>query len=220
MLLVINPNKITRQTFFQDLINYLYVNDDVTLRQIKKAFPDMKQLDRALDLYIENGYITRSERRYHLNLPQVDTLEDLQLDEMVFVDDQSTLYQEIKTLRYKTVLTNKINDLQIIEETDFERQTLTLANYFHKLQHAYPMSAEQEPLYQILGDVNPDYALKYLTTFMMKFLRRDLVLQKRPDVFCQSLVTLAYLQEKEEKRYHLLGRLDQENLIYQAPSLQ
>lgn len=220
MLLVINPNKITRQTFFQDLINYLYVNDDVTLRQIKQAFPDMKQLDRALDLYIENGYITRSERRYHLNLPQVNTLEELQLDDMVFVDDQSTLYQEIKSLRYKTVLTNKTNDLQIIEETDFERQTLTLANYFYKLQHGYPMSAEQEPLYQILGDVNPDYALKYLTTFMMKFLRKDLVLQKRPDVFCQSLVTLAYLQEKEGKRYHLLGRLDQENLFYKAPSLQ
>lgn len=216
MLRVINPNKITRQAFFHKLINYLYTREDVSLRQLKQVFADINQLDRAIDLYVEKGYIKRSQRRYSLQLPLLTSLDSLELDEMVIVDDQATLYQEMRNLRYQTVLTNKTNDLKIIEVTDFERKALTLANYFYQLQHTYPLSIEQENLYQIIGDVNPDYALKYLSTLILKFLRKDLVVQKRPDIFCQTLVLLGYLQEKEEQQYQLRGSLDKEGLIYRA----
>lgn len=217
MLIVINPNKTTKQVFFKDLINYLYQHTNVTLRQLKKAFPDVRHLDRYLDLYIEETYILRDERRYYLNLPLLKTTEGLQLDSMVFVDNETPIYQELQELVFETRLANKTNDLIIIERTEFARDTLTLSNYFYKLEKGYSLSTEQNKLYHIIGDVNPDYALKYLSTFLMKFIRKDLILQKRPDVFCQTLVELNYLQEKEEYKYHLNGKLDQVSLHYVAP---
>ncbi|MGT2721726.1 DUF1803 domain-containing protein [Streptococcus porcinus] len=217
MLIVINPNKTTKQVFFKDLINYLYQHTNVTLRQLKKVFPDVRHLDRYLDLYIEETYILRDERRYYLNLPLLKSTEGLQLDSMVFVDNETPIYQELQELVFETRLANKTNDLIIIERTDFTRDTLTLSNYFYKLGKGYSLSTEQNKLYQIIGDVNPDYALKYLSTFLMKFIRKDLVLQKRPDVFCKTLVELNYLQEKEEHKYQLNGKLDQVSLHYVAP---
>ncbi|VTS18818.1 DUF1803 domain-containing protein [Streptococcus pseudoporcinus] len=217
MLIVINPNKTTRQAFFKDLINYLYQHTTVTLRQLKKVFPDVKHLDRYLDLYIEEAYILRNERRYYLNIPILKGVEELELDSMVFVDNETPVYQELQELVFETSLTNKTNDLLIIEKTDFARDRLTLCNYFYKLEKGYSLSAEQNKLYQIIGDVNPDYALKYLSTFLMKFIRKDLVLQKRPDIFCQTLVELHYLQKKEEHKYQLNGKLDQVSLHYVAP---
>ncbi|EGJ27343.1 DUF1803 domain-containing protein [Streptococcus porcinus] len=217
MLIVINPNKTTKQVFFKDLINYLYQHTNVTLRQLKKVFPDVRHLDRHLDLYIEETYILRDERRYYLNLPLLKSTEGLQLDSMVFVDNETPIYQELQELVFETRLANKTNDLIIIERTDFTRDTLTLSNYFYKLGKGYSLSTEQNKLYQIIGDVNPDYALKYLSTFLMKFIRKDLVLQKRPDIFCKTLVELNYLQEKEEHKYQLNGKLDQVSLHYVAP---
>lgn len=41
MINICNPDKLTRQAFFQDLINFLYQTDDVTLRQIKANFPEV-----------------------------------------------------------------------------------------------------------------------------------------------------------------------------------
>lgn len=217
MLIVINPNKTTRQAFFKDLINYLYQHTTVTLRQLKKVFPDVKHLDRYLDLYIEEAYILRNERRYYLNIPILKGVEELELDSMVFVDNETPVYQELQELVFETSLANRTNDLLIIEKTDFARDRLTLCNYFYKLEKGYSLSAEQNKLYQIIGDVNPDYALKYLSTFLMKFIRKDLVLQKRPDIFCQTLVELHYLQKKEEHKYQLNGKLDQVSLRYVAP---
>ncbi|EFR43884.1 DUF1803 domain-containing protein [Streptococcus pseudoporcinus] len=217
MLIVINPNKTTRQAFFKDLINYLYQHTTVTLRQLKKVFPDVKHLDRYLDLYIEEAYILRNERRYYLNIPILKGVEELELDSMVFVDNETPVYQELQELVFETSLANRTNDLLIIEKTDFARDRLTLCNYFYKLEKSYSLSAEQNKLYQIIGDVNPEYALKYLSTFLMKFIRKDLVLQKRPDIFCQTLVELHYLQKKEEHKYQLNGKLDQVSLHYVAP---
>lgn len=42
MIKIINPDKLTGQPFFKELINYLAENNDVILRQIKKDFPDQK----------------------------------------------------------------------------------------------------------------------------------------------------------------------------------
>ncbi len=42
------------------------------------------------------------------------------------------------------------------------------------------MTEDQEKLYAILGDVNPEYALKYMTSFLLKF-QKEVVQQKRRD---------------------------------------
>ena len=86
-------------------------------------------------------------------------------------------------LTFETRLTNEANDLVLVEKTSIARSELTLSNYFFKLADNLPMSKAQEPLYDLLGDVNPQYALKYMTTFLLKFGRKDEVAQKRPDIF-------------------------------------
>lgn len=72
-------------------------------------------------------------------------------------------------------------------------------------------------LYDLLGDVNQEYALKYMTTFLLKFTRKDLVMQKRPDIFVEALVTLGYLKQVEPTTYQLLMSLDKESLTFIAP---
>lgn len=49
---------------------------------------------------------------------------------------------------------------------------MTLSNYFYKVKQQYPLTEKQQELYDILGDVNPEYALKYMTAFLLKFLKK------------------------------------------------
>lgn len=72
-------------------------------------------------------------------------------------------------------------------------------------------------LYKLLGDVNQEYALKYMTTFLLKFTRKELVMQKRPDIFVEALVRLGYLVQVEPTKYQLLMTLDKESLTFTAP---
>ena len=44
MIIIFNPDKLTRQTFFKDLVNFLYQTDDVTLRQIKANFKKCQKM--------------------------------------------------------------------------------------------------------------------------------------------------------------------------------
>ena len=66
----------------------------------------------------------------------------------------------------------------------------------------------------ILGDVNPEYALKYMTTFLLKFLKKDQLMQKRRDIFVDSLVLLGYIVQNEDGKYELAVEFDKERLIF------
>ncbi|HEO6905111.1 TPA: DUF1803 domain-containing protein, partial [Streptococcus agalactiae] len=93
MILTFNPGKLERQEFFKELINYLWIHDDVTLRQIKSHFTDYSKIDRLLEEYINHGYILRQNKRYSLNLPFLSSLDGLVLDDLVFIDSDSQIYQ-------------------------------------------------------------------------------------------------------------------------------
>ena len=75
MLLVLNPDKLTRQPFFQDLINYLSENEDVSLRQLKRDFLRVSCLERSLEDYIQAGYILRQNKRYYLTMSLQEDVE-------------------------------------------------------------------------------------------------------------------------------------------------
>ena len=164
MIQIINPTRLTRQPFFKDLINYLDQQDDVILRQIKAQFPD-QPVDKLMEEYIKAGFILRENKRYTLNLLFLESADRVELDQEVFVREDSAVYQELKAKVFQTELRNTTNAAILIEETDFERHAQTLSNYFYKVKHQYPLTEEQEKLYAILGDVNPEYALKYMTSF-------------------------------------------------------
>ncbi|RSJ64187.1 DUF1803 domain-containing protein [Streptococcus gordonii] len=214
MIKIINPSRLTRQPFFQELIDYLDQHEDVILREIKREFADAANIDRSIEDFIKAGYIKRENKRYYLSLPLLESLEDLHLDQEVFIRDDSPLYQELLELRFETRLSNQTNAAVLLEETDFQRDKLTLANYFYKMQRQYPLSEAQKPLYVILGDVNPEYALKYMTTFLLKYVRKDELMQKRRDIFVDSLVILGYIRQNETGKYELEASFDKERLIF------
>ncbi|AAT86481.1 Hypothetical cytosolic protein [Streptococcus pyogenes MGAS10394] len=217
MITVFHSDKLTRQPFFQDLINYLDQHDHVILREIKKAFPNVTGIDKAIESYVQAGYISRENKRYGINLPLVSSDQQLALDTMLFVDTCSAMYENILAVVFETQLTNQTNHVMIKEKTNITRDDLTLANYFYRLKRGEKPSAEQMDLYDLLGDVNQEYALKYMTTFLLKFTRKDLVMQKRPDIFVEALVTLGYLKQVEPTTYQLLMTLDKESLTFIAP---
>ncbi|QCK28254.1 DUF1803 domain-containing protein [Streptococcus pyogenes] len=217
MITVFHSDKLTRQPFFQDLINYLDQHDHVILREIKKAFPNVTGIDKAIESYVQAGYIRRENKRYGINLPLVSSDQQLALDTMLFVDTCSDMYENILAVVFETQLTNQTNHVMIKEKTNITRDDLTLANYFYRLKRGEKPSAEQMDLYDLLGDLNQEYALKYMTTFLLKFTRKDLVMQKRPDIFVEALVTLGYLKQVEPTTYQLLMTLDKESLTFIAP---
>ena len=215
MIKIINPSRLTRQPFFQELIDYLDQHEAVILREIKREFEGVANIDRSIEEYIKAGYFRRENKRYYLTLPFVESLEDLRLDQEVFIRDDSPLYQELLELRFETQLSNQTNAALLLEETDFQRDKLTLANYFYKMQRQYPLSEVQKPLYAVLGDVNSEYALKYMTTFLLKYVRKDELMQKRRDIFVDSLVILGYIRQNEAGKYELQASFDKERLIFQ-----
>lgn len=215
MIKIINPSRLTRKSFFQELIDYLDQHEGVILRAIKREFAGVANIDRSIEEFIKAGYIRRENKRYYLTLPLLESLEDLRLDQEIFIRDDSPLYQELLELRFETQLSNQTNAAVLLEETDFLRDKLTLANYFYKMQRQYPLSDAQKPLYAVLGDVNPEYALKYMTTFLFKYVRKDELMQKRRDIFVDSLVILGYIRQNEAGKYELQASFDKERLTFQ-----
>ena len=215
MIKILNPTRLTRQPLFEKLINYLDQQDDVILREIKREFAGSSNLDRFMEECIKAGYIRRENKRYYQQVPLLENLENLSLDQEVFIRDDSPIYQELLNLSFETQLANQTNTAILLEKTDFQRDKLTLSNYFYKMQRQYPLSEEQKPLYAILGDVNPEYALKYMTTFLLKYVRKDELLQKRRDIFVDSLVILGYIRQNEAGKYELEASFDKERLVFQ-----
>lgn len=214
MIIIFNPDKLTRQTFFKDLVNFLYQTDDVTLRQIKAKFQEVPKNDRLIEEYVQAGYIIRDNKRYTIGIELLNSLENISLDSQIFVDDESQIYTDLMKLTFETRLDNEANDLVLVEKTSIVRDELTLSNYFFKLAENLPMSKAQEVLFDLLGDVNPQYALKYMTTFLLKFARKDEVAQKRPDIFMEALEKLDYIRKNDQDKYQLNMTFDKETLIF------
>ena len=216
MIQIFNPSRLTRQPFFIDLVDYLDQHDDVILREIKAQFPDVS-VDKLMEEYIKAGLILRENKHYSLNLPFLESTDDLALDQEIFIREDSPVYQGLLEKTFETELRNQTNAAILIEHTDFARQKMTLSNYFYKVKNQYPLTEDQQKLYDILGDVNPEYALKYMTTFLLKFLKKDQLMQKRRDIFVDSLVVLGYIVQKEDGKYELAADFDKERLTFYFP---
>ena len=214
MIKQFNPDKLSKQSFFIDLINFIYLNQPVTLREIKKEFSSQENIDRLIEEFVKANYIERSHKRYSLLISFVSDVSTVDLAQHLFIDDASSLYQELIDLRFTTKVMNSTNDVIIQEYTSITRDDNTISNYFYKLRENLPFSEEQNRLYNLLGDVNPEYFLKYVTTFLLKFVRKDVLLQKRRNIFVDALEILGYIIQVEEGHYTLNMDLDSDGLVY------
>ena len=199
-----------------ELLNYLYHYQPVTLREIKNQFPLQKNIDKLIEEFVKVGYIERSEKRYRLLISLVSDSSKIDLEQHFFIDDDSTCYFELLNRRFVTEISNSTNEVVIVEQTSITRDDLTISNYFYKLSENLPLSEEQNRLYDILGDVNPEYFLKHVTTFLLKYVRKEYALQKRRNIFVDALELLGYLVQVEEGRYLLNMDLDSEALVFSA----
>lgn len=198
------------------IVNYLYLNQPVTLRTIKRQFPFQKNIDKLIEEFVKAGYIERFEKRYRLLISLVSDSSKIDLEQHFFINDDSTCYLELLNRRFVTEISNSTNEVVIIEQTSITRDDLTISNYFYKLRENLPLSEEQNRLYDILGDVNPEYFLKHVTTFLLKYVRKEYALQKRRNIFVDALELLGYLVQVEEGRYLLNMDLDSEALVFSA----
>ena len=198
------------------IVNYLYLNQPVTLRTIKRQFPFQKNIDKLIEEFVKAGYIERFEKRYRLLISLVSDSSKIDLEQHFFINDDSTCYLELLNRRFVTEISNSTNEVVIVEQTSITRDDLTISNYFYKLSENLPLSEEQNRLYDILGDVNPEYFLKHVTTFLLKYVRKEYALQKRRNIFVDALELLGYLVQVEEGRYLLNMDLDSEALVFSA----
>lgn len=216
MIIQFNPNKLCKQPFFMKIVNYLYLNQPVTLRTIKRQFPFQKNIDKLIEEFVKEGYIERFEKRYRLLISLVSDSSKIDLEQHFFINDDSTCYLELLNRRFVTEISNSTNEVVIVEQTSITRDDLTISNYFYKLRKNLPLSEEQNRLYDLLGDVNPEYFLKHVTTFLLKYVRKEYALQKRRNIFVDALELLGYLVQVEEGRYLLNMDLDSEALVFSA----
>ena len=216
MIIQFNPNKLCKQTFFMEIVNYLYLNQPVTLREIKRQFPFQKNIDKLIEEFVKAGYIERFEKRYRLLINLVSDSSTIDLDQHFFIEDDSTCYLELLNRRFVTEISNSTNKVVIIEQTSITRDDLTISNYFYKLRKNLSLTEEQNRLYNLLGDLNPEYFLKHVTIFLLKFVRKEYALQKRRNIFVDALELLGYLVQVEDGRYILNMDLDSEALVFCA----
>lgn len=209
-------DKLSKQPFFLDLVNFLYLNQPVTLREIKKEFSSQENIDRLIEEFVKANFIERANKRYSLLISFVSDVATVDLDHHLFINDTSSLYQELMDRRFMTKVMNSTNDVIIQEYTSITRDDNTISNYFYKLRENLPFSEEQKRLYDLLGDVNSEYFLKYATTFLLKFVRKDVLLQKRRNIFVDALEILGYINQVEEGHYTLNMYLDSDSLVYSA----
>ena len=199
-----------------EIVNYLYLNQPVTLREIKRQFPFQKNIDKLIEEFVKAGYIERFEKRYRLLISLVSDSSKIDLDQHFFINDDSTCYLELLNRRFVTEISNSTNKVVIIEQTSITRDNLTISNYFYKLRKNLSLTEEQNRLYNLLGDLNPEYFLKHVTTFLLKFVRKEYALQKRRNIFVDALELLGYLVQVEDGRYILNMDLDSEALVFCA----
>ena len=215
MIIQFNPNKLSNQPFFYGIaelsISLSVCNFE---RNSKNQFPLQKNIDKLIEEFVKVGYIERSEKRYRLLISLVSDPSTIDLYQHFFIESDSPSYQELLERRFVTEMTNSTNEVIIIEHTSITRNDLTISNYFYKLRKNLSLTEEQNRLYNLLGDLNPEYFLKHVTTFLLKFVRREYALQKRRNIFVDALELLGYLIQVEDGRYILNMDLDSEALVF------
>ncbi|MDN5468689.1 MAG: DUF1803 domain-containing protein [Lactococcus raffinolactis] len=216
---IFNHNRLTQRPFFQDLINFLADQDDVTLRKIKATFGDVQNLERQIEDFVQAGLISREDKRYtnqfqvftdadfDMTLPAMEP-QQLNFDQPFFVAEGAELIAKLQVSQVQQTLANQTNGISLHFSSDFGRTVENLANYFYHVEKRVNLAPFEQQIYEIIGDVDLEYALKYMTTFLLKFVKKEVVKQKRPDIFVKTLEAYGYIVKHDEESYRFNLRFD------------
>lgn len=212
LIKIFNHTKLTATPFFQTLIDFLASHDDVTLRKIKSAFRDEMNIERQIENFVQAGFIARQDKRYTNNFQvyqdgdfdyELKASEPAMLifNQPFFIAADSELALRLAKTRVQQTLSNQTNHIALHFSTDFLRQEDNLANYFYHVEKRVALSSLEQKVFKLIGDCDPEYALKYMTTFLLKFLKKDIVKNKKPDIFVQALIVFGYITLVSEDSY-------------------
>jgi hypothetical protein len=115
------------------------------------------------------------------------------------VAEGAELIAKLQASQIQQTLANQTNGIALHFSSDFGRTAENLANYFYHVEKRVALTPFEQEIYEIIGDVDPEYALKYMTTFLLKFVKKEVVKQKRPDILSRHLrltTTLSKLMRK------------------------
>ena len=203
----------------------------MTLRKIKAAFNSEKNLERQIENFVQAGLISRLDKRYTNNF-QVFGDEDfarnlpvsvpkiLVFEDPFFVEAGSELMAALNASQMQQTLSNQTNSIQLHLASNFARTDDSLANYFYHVEKRVALSVVEQEVFDLIGDIDPEYALKYMTTFLLKFLKKDIVKNKKPDIFVQALIVFGYIHLVSEDNYQsALPIIDQtfDTVSFDAP---
>ena len=224
---IYNENRLTRQPFFRNLLDFVSTHEatrSVTLRDIHRQFATAEMSDRLIDRQLEKilaaGLIKRSDKHYFVGLPVYDdenfpsaltensvtSHRNLIYEKPFFVSTDSHLATLLDASIMPQTLQNQTNSVIFHEFSSYDHKSSTLSNYFFKVRQNLPLSPLEQELYDLMGDVDPEYALKYMTTFLLKFADKesDAVARSRADIFVTALVKLGYAQQIDATHYRCL----------------
>ncbi|MGX7204314.1 DUF1803 domain-containing protein [Enterococcus pingfangensis] len=194
--------QLLNQPEITELLSYFeQIKTPVILREIRKAFPGQKHLDKNLDFLIDNEIVTRQERRYQLQLAVVKNYPTTALVEefiqaisgqysteelLVWLSEEFWCIEAAKTiaLDFPTATCNRL------EHAAFHLVTLnrggvlpeTLPNYFGNI--------EQPELFPDLAGLIGDVNLEFFTNQLGLLLERIIAgrAPRRESIFLTSLL--------------------------------
>ena len=205
MQIYTNDNKIRQilnRSDIEELIRFFKeLKEPIILRDIRKNFPNQKNLDKNLEFLIANKLIKRQERRYQFCL---DVIDSYLSDDSVrkFIEKYNNLYSAEELLVWvgEELWSDETRELiginfsiptkYCIENASFRLVTLnrpgklceTLPNYFGNID--YPRKFSQ--LSKLIGDVHPEFFVNQLETILERVEAGKN--PRRDTIFLQSLL--------------------------------
>lgn len=228
MHLMTTNQRLKHDLFLKSLLNTLS-ESVLSLRAIKAKYPTVSQIDRKIDHYIDLGLILRQNKRYYLNPKLIVNCQNGLVEKMVEVEldliksnhleidllffihyfrilqlsqPEFILLEKQPKIYRLDQLHNQTNQIIFVSLNQLTEENLNLFLYFRHQDEEQLSKAEQQ-INQYLGDVNPEYALKYMTTFLLKFLKKEQVTQKRVDIFVKALVDFGIIEVSGQDSYSL-----------------
>ncbi|MDR1568732.1 MAG: DUF1803 domain-containing protein [Streptococcaceae bacterium] len=223
MYLLTNNRKLRQDTLLKSLLAAL-AKEALTLRELKLRFKHIQKLDRAIDSFIDLGLIKRENKRYFLaEAPIAKTVDATPIVEIEVAAIEKTPHTAAFFYHYFDKLQGSLPDFCLLtcELADTIQKTYRLnqlknannavvfctlddlAESQHNLYHYFShqddenLNEIEQVMSQLIGDVNPDYALKYMTAFLLKLLDKKIVKYERKDIFIQALADFQLIEHTE-----------------------
>ncbi|WP_311829830.1 DUF1803 domain-containing protein [Enterococcus xiangfangensis] len=185
-----------------ELLSYFEkLETPVILREIRKAFPEQKHLDKNLDFLIDNEIITRQERRYQLQLTVIKNYQTTAFVE-AFIQATRDKYsteellvwlseefwcaepEETLALDFPTATCNRLKHatFQLVTINRSGVLPETLPNYFENIEQPelFPNLAS------LIGDVNLEFFTNQLGLLFERIIAGKA--PRRKSIFLESLL--------------------------------